>query len=90
MAYAGARGNTAGEMETALDFDLGQRMRPVFGNLDKQSMADIRETGQKLNIANGLCLTGGGVKEDFKTLVKTDYGAQIFGRSRAHKRLGKE
>jgi serpin B len=78
MAYAGARGNTAGEMETALDFELGQRMHPVFGSLDKRLIADIREAGQKLNIANGLCLTGGGVKDDYKTLVKDDYGAEIF------------
>jgi serpin B len=79
MAYAGAEGNTAGEMKEALHFQLDQTKLPgAFKDLNKELVASAQKTGQKLNIANALVLTGGDVSGDFKTTLKDNYDAEIF------------
>jgi serpin B len=79
MTLAGARGNTAKEMAAALHFRLDQgRLHQAFRDLNRTLAANARKGGQKLNIANGLCLTGGGVSEEYKALLKGYYDAEIF------------
>lgn len=79
MTYAGARGNTAAEMEQALRFHLGRdNLHPAFNYLNNTLMDAAREDEHKLNIANGLSLTRGDVSEEFKALLKKYYDAEIF------------
>jgi serpin B len=79
MTYAGARGNTAEEMKTVLHFQLGHAaLDAQFHLLSAKLMAAAQESGQKLNIANGLALTGGGISDSFITTSKTNYDAEIF------------
>lgn len=80
MTYAGARGNTAREMAGVLHFDLGQtELHPAFKGLKKELAATTQKSGQKLNIANALVLTGGNVSGEFKAILKKNYDAEIFG-----------
>ena len=79
MTYAGARGNTAEEMKTALEFHLDPlRLHPTFKNLNQELTANARKTGQKLTIANGLVLTEGDVGKPFKALLRENYDAELF------------
>jgi serpin B len=79
MTYAGARGNTAKEMAEVLHFDLGQReLHSAFKNLNQELAATAQKSGQKLNIANALVLTGGDVSGEFKSILKDSYDAEIF------------
>ena len=81
MTYAGARENTAKEMADVLHFPLDQtQLHPAFQRLNEELASHARNSGQKLSIANGLCLTLPGVKlkEEFTTLLKDNYDAQIF------------
>ncbi len=79
MAYAGARGNTALEMAAVLHWPFDQAaLHPAFRGLNLQVMAAARDSGQKLNIANGLCLTGGDVNAAYKNLLQEYYEAEIF------------
>jgi serpin B len=53
MAYAGADGNTATEMENTLQFTaLGQEVHPAFNRLDLDLAERGGEEGFRLNIAN--------------------------------------
>ncbi|MHB8108626.1 MAG: serpin family protein [Syntrophorhabdaceae bacterium] len=79
MTYAGACGNTANEIARALRFGLGQtELHTAFRNLNKELNTAVQKSGQKLNIANALVLTGGNVSQDFKSILKNDYDAEIF------------
>ncbi len=79
MTYAGARGNTAKEMKETLHLQLDQAaLHPAFKSLNKELAANASRTGQKLNIANALVLTGGNASSEFKTILKDDYDAEIF------------
>lgn len=79
MTYAGARENTADEMQTALSFRLQQaELHPTFGRLQQRLQARARETNQRLRIANGLCLTGGHLSDTFKTTLQKHYNAELF------------
>jgi len=79
MTYAGARGNTAREIQEVMHFQLDQtQLHPAFNRLNQELQAAFRKTNQKLSIANGLCLTGSGVNDSFKTLLKDNYEAAIF------------
>jgi len=80
MTYAGACGNTASQMQKALELRLEQDAVPVaFKNLSQDLEESIRKSGQKLTIANGLCLTGGDVSQKFKALLQSHFGAELFG-----------
>ena len=79
MTYAGARGNTEKEMKDVLHFPLDQAdLHPAFKKLKRKLNATAQKSGQKLNIANALVLTGGDVSREFKNILKDDYDAEIF------------
>lgn len=79
MTYAGARENTAAEMQAALSFGLDQEpLHDAFRQLNEKLASVANSDGQKLNIANGLCLTGGDVSEEFKALLQKNYAAELF------------
>ena len=79
MTYAGARGDTAKEMKSALHFSLDQSaLPPAFKSLNSQLAATVNKSGQKLNIANALVLTGGDVSGEFKATLKDYFAAGIF------------
>ncbi len=79
MTYGGARENTAAEMSRTMHFPARQiALHSAFKQLN-QSLADTAgETGLKLNIANGLCLTGGDVSAEYKALLRNAYQAELF------------
>lgn len=80
MTYAGARGTTADEMKSVLHFSVPQSDLPsAFHILNRELVSTARKTGQKLNIANALVLTGGDVSSEFKTTLKDYFDAEIFG-----------
>jgi serpin B len=80
MTYAGARGNTAREMKEVLNLNLGQaELHSAFKELTEELVTTAKKRGQKLNIANALVLTGGDVSGEFKTILKDNYDAEIFG-----------
>ena len=79
MTYSGARGNTAKEMQEALHFPPDQTQLPAaFKTLTVALTSAAKKDAQDLNIANGLCLTHGSVNPGFKSLLKTQYDAEIF------------
>ncbi len=82
MTYAGARANTAAEMKNAMSFELDQTLlHDAFRQLNEKLTATANQHGQKLNIANGLCLTGGDLSEEFKLLLQKNYAAELFAGS---------
>jgi len=78
MTAAGARGNTEREMRDALHFSSTLDPDAAYRELDRQLQSTDVENGQTLRIANGLCLTGGRVDEEFRSLLKDSYHAAIF------------
>lgn len=79
MTYAGARENTAAEMKSTMSFDLDQPLlHDTFRQLNQSLTEAANKDGQKLNIANGVCLTGGDVSEEFKSLLQNSYKAELF------------
>ncbi len=79
MTYAGARENTATEIKRTMSFELGQPLlHDTFKQLNQYLLDAAGNNGQKLNIANGLCITEGDLSEEFKTLLKESYAAEIF------------
>lgn len=79
MTYGGARGNTAHEMRNVLNFPPDQTaLHAAFKNLNSELIAAATKSGQKLNIANALVLTGGNMSGEFQSLLKDNYDAEIF------------
>ncbi len=79
MAYAGAAGETAREMGAMLRWPHARtELPPAFRALDRQVAAAARAGGQMLHVANGLCLTGGDVGADYRTLLRDSFSAEIF------------
>jgi serine protease inhibitor len=79
MTYAGASGNTAKEMKDVLHFYPVQSELPVaFRSLNRELAAAVGRTGQKLNIANALVLTGGDVSGEYKKILKNYYDTEVF------------
>jgi len=78
MAYAGARGDTAAEMEKTLHFTLPpERLHPAMGAL----LNDLNAThnGYQLRVANALWAQQGYVfRSDFLKLTQSDYGAGFY------------
>lgn len=79
MTYAGARENTAAEMAKALEFAATPEQLPAaFKSLSAAIQASARSGGHSLNIANGICLTGGNVSNEFKAVLRDNFDAEIF------------
>jgi len=78
MTYAGARGNTAREMRAALHFPPGQAGLPAAFRRLTGELTAAAAGGQKLDIANGLVLTGGRVSAGYKAVLKSNFDAEIF------------
>jgi serpin B len=77
MTYAGARGETARQMEQTLHFDQSQTdLHPLFGRLDAALKA--AQGSNELNIANSLWPQEKyPFREEFLNLLKKDYGATV-------------
>jgi serpin B len=78
MTYAGARGDTARQMESTLHFTLGQeRLHPAFGAVIND-LNDPVDRPYDLHVANGLWLQQGyGILPDFLRVVTKDYNAGL-------------
>lgn len=78
MTYGGAEGKTAEEMGSVLRFPFGrERLHPAFAALMKEVRTGESQDYQ-LNVANGLWAQRGyAFKEEFKTVVRTNYGAEL-------------
>ena len=81
MTRAGARGDTAAEMDKVMHFALPQeKLNPAFGALIRQVNGDPADTkrGYQLSTANALWAQKGyEFKPDFLTITKEDYGAGL-------------
>lgn len=77
MVYAGARGQTAAEMETALHYTLGAgELHAAFNGLDSQLGARAGEV--LLRNANQVWMQAGfDVQTDFLDVLTRDYGAPL-------------
>jgi serpin B len=76
MCQDGAKGNTEKELAQALHFDLA---KDNLHRALRKLAFDIQTTSNvKIRIANALALTGGGVREEFKTLLHVTYDAELF------------
>ena len=76
MCQDGAKGNTEKELAQALHLDLAkEQLHPAFQKLahDLQTTSDV-----KIRIANALAITGGGVRDEFKSLLHLSYDAELF------------
>ena len=79
MTYAGARGTTAEQMATALDFGANDpAFHAAMGRLVRDFNAAGKNGGYKLSVANALWAQGDfKFLADYTTLVTRDYGAAI-------------
>lgn len=85
MTYAGARGNTAQQMATALHFTLPpEKLHPAFDSLDLtlaqrgQGAKGQDSNGFRLNVVNAIWgQTGFAFQPDFLNLLAEDYGAGL-------------
>jgi serine protease inhibitor len=81
MTRAGARGETAAEMDQTLHFTLpGEQLQQAFGALVKEVNGDPTDAkrGYQLSTANALWgQKGFGFKADFLKLVNNNYGAGL-------------
>jgi serpin B len=77
MTYAGARGETAGQMADVLHFSLEQeRLHPAFAELESSVKAAGGGSGCKLDVANALWgQQGYRFLEQFLTLTRKHYNA---------------
>ncbi|MGH2886352.1 MAG: serpin family protein [Solirubrobacteraceae bacterium] len=78
MAFAGARGTTASEMATALDFSLpAGRLGAAFNEVDR-SLANVNMPDATLRIANALYgQAGERFRRAFLSALARDYGAGL-------------
>lgn len=79
MTYAGARGETAGQMSDTLNFPFSQdKFHPAFGELVKHLNVGDSKRKYKLNVANALWgQKGYAFLPDFLNLNKNHYGAEV-------------
>ena len=77
MTYAGARGQTARQMEQTLHFNQRQTdLHPLFAQLDTALMA--AQGSNELNIANSIWPQEKyPFRQEFLSLLKKDYGATV-------------
>ena len=78
MAFAGARGTTASEMASALDFRLAPgRLGAAWGAADR-SLADVNGPDATLDVANALYgQAGQRFRQAFLRVLARDYGAGL-------------
>ena len=78
MAFAGARGTTASEMASALDFRLAPgRLGAAWGGADR-SLADVNGPDATLDVANALYgQAGQRFRQAFLRVLARDYGAGL-------------
>jgi len=79
MTYAGARGDTAAEMEKTLRFPLKPaRLHPAFADLSARMMRSGNRDGGQLLVANSLWgQRGYPIRDDFLSLTRDDYHAEM-------------
>jgi serpin B len=79
MTYAGARGNTAAEIQKTLHFTLGQdKLHPAFADLIKKISGNGQPRKYQLTVANRLWgQKDYGFHADFLKLTQTHYGAGL-------------
>jgi serine protease inhibitor len=80
MVYAGARGETASQMQTALSLNINQKKLPAASaKLSKMLLAQQSETqSYEMHIANGLWLDlDTFVLSDFRHVAENDYNATV-------------
>jgi len=79
MTWAGARGDTAREMATALGFTLDQkRLHPAFAGLEAELERARRESGVTLATANALWPQQGfDFARQFLDMVEANYDAEL-------------
>lgn len=77
MSYAGAKGQTATEMATALHFSLPQeRLHPAFDSVD---LALNHSTGFTLHVTNSMWgYTQEKFQQPFLDTIATNYGAGVY------------
>jgi len=79
MAWAGAKGRTAEEMQEALHLPHpGKKTHEEFRQLKTALEKRAKETGQVFEIANALCLLRGKPHKEYQDLISTFYEAEIF------------
>lgn len=78
MVYAGAKGETASQMASALDLRLPpDRLHPAFNALNL-ALAAVNRPGATLNVANALYgQLGLAFRRTFLTVLARDYGAGV-------------
>ncbi len=78
MTYAGARGTTAAQIATALDFGLPLPRLAAAFNAQTQSLAKADRPGATLEIANALFgQSGQSFRQPFLAILGRDYGAAM-------------
>ncbi|HUA07288.1 MAG TPA: serpin family protein [Solirubrobacteraceae bacterium] len=78
MAFAGARGATASEMATALDFNLPPADLGAAFNAVDRSLEGVNGPDVTLNVANALYgQTGQRFNQEFLRVLARDYGAGL-------------
>lgn len=79
MTWAGARENTEKEMAKALHFNMAQGLvHSSFKSLSTDLADTVKNSGQTLNVANALILTGGDVGSAYRSFLENTYDADIF------------
>lgn len=80
MTYAGARGETAKEMENVLRFPLPQeKLHSAFADIIKEVNGDGRNRGYELSVANSLWAQKDlELRTDFVKLTKDHYRAGMY------------
>jgi len=79
MVYAGARGQTERELAKALRFTLSQEdLHPAFARWISELIADARQSGNQLKIANSLWgRKGSEFLSDFLNLLSENYNSEL-------------
>jgi serpin B len=78
MTYAGARGSTAEQIATALDFGLPLPRLAAAFNAQSQSLVEADRPGATLEIANALFgQSGQSFRKRFLAILARDYGAAM-------------
>jgi serpin B len=93
MAYAGARGSTAKQIASALNFDLPLPRLAAAFNAQTQSLAQANTPGATLEVANALFgQRGQNFRRPFLAILARDYGAGVhtvdFGNPAALAQIG--